>query len=83
MAERNLSVTVLMFLMEASSRVRTSSWLIACSGVTSYGNLLQNRITRSLQHYVAGHLALHFIFASGLIKLTSVFTYSLHVLKIH
>lgn len=35
MADRNLSVMVFMFLMEASSLVRTSSWLMACSGVTS------------------------------------------------
>lgn len=35
MADRNLSVIVFMFLMEASSLVLTSSWLMACSGVTS------------------------------------------------
>lgn len=35
MADRNLSVMVFMFLMEASSLVLTSSWLMACSGVTS------------------------------------------------
>ncbi|TNN47490.1 hypothetical protein EYF80_042312 [Liparis tanakae] len=35
MADRNLSVMPFMFLMEASSRVRTSSWAMACSGVTS------------------------------------------------
>lgn len=40
MADRNLSVIPFMFLMEASSLVLTSSWDIACSGVTSYGSLL-------------------------------------------
>lgn len=40
MADRNLSVMAFMFLMEASSLVLTSSWDIACSGVTSYGSLL-------------------------------------------
>lgn len=42
MADRNLSVMVFMFLMEASSLVLTSWWLMACSGVTSYGSLLQS-----------------------------------------
>lgn len=35
MADRNLSVMVFVFLMEASSLALTSSWAIACSGVTS------------------------------------------------
>lgn len=44
MADRNLSVTVLMFLIETSRRFLTSSWLRACSGVTSYGSLLFEKV---------------------------------------
>lgn len=43
MADRNLSVTDRMFLMEESSLVLTSSCDIACSGVTSYGSLLDGK----------------------------------------